>query len=230
MWLGWRASCESSSVFRLKCVLWGASGHAQVLAGLVEQLGGEVCASFDLRADLPAVRGEKAYRGPNAFATWLAETPRPEEFTGVICIGGTYGNERIQVVNTFHSTGVRLTPLVHPAAFVECSATLGPGSHVLAGAVVAARACIGRACIINHNATVDHESTLSDGVHIAPGATLCGLVEVGTGAFIGAGATVLPRLSIGDDAVVGAGAVVIKSVPSGAVVAGNPAKTLRREQ
>jgi carbonic anhydrase/acetyltransferase-like protein (isoleucine patch superfamily)/dTDP-4-dehydrorhamnose 3,5-epimerase-like enzyme len=44
------------------------------------------------------------------------------------------------------------------------------------------------------------------------------------GASIGAGAVILPGLSIGRQAMVGAGAVVTRSVPSYAVVMGNPAR------
>ncbi|HEX8148845.1 MAG TPA: acyltransferase [Pyrinomonadaceae bacterium] len=47
------------------------------------------------------------------------------------------------------------------------------------------------------------------------------------GASIGSNATILCGLEIGERAVVGAGAVVTKSVPPGAVVAGNPARVLR---
>ena len=49
------------------------------------------------------------------------------------------------------------------------------------------------------------------------------------GASIGSNATILCGLEIGERAVVGAGAVVTKSVPPGAVVAGNPARVIRRE-
>jgi UDP-2-acetamido-3-amino-2,3-dideoxy-glucuronate N-acetyltransferase len=47
------------------------------------------------------------------------------------------------------------------------------------------------------------------------------------GASIGSNATILCGLEIGERAVVGAGAVVTRSVPAGAVVAGNPARVLR---
>ena len=47
------------------------------------------------------------------------------------------------------------------------------------------------------------------------------------GASIGSNATILCGLEIGERAVVGAGAVVTKSVPPGAVVAGNPARVIR---
>ena len=46
------------------------------------------------------------------------------------------------------------------------------------------------------------------------------------GASIGSNATILGGVEIGERALVGAGAVVTKSVPAGAVVAGNPAKII----
>jgi acetyltransferase-like isoleucine patch superfamily enzyme len=48
------------------------------------------------------------------------------------------------------------------------------------------------------------------------------------GASIGTNATILCGLTIGEGAIVGAGSVVTSDVPDGAVVAGNPARVLRR--
>jgi acetyltransferase-like isoleucine patch superfamily enzyme len=53
-------------------------------------------------------------------------------------------------------------------------------------------------------------------------------VRIADGADIGAAATILPGVSIGRGAVVGAGAVVTRDVPANAVVAGCPARTIRR--
>jgi UDP-2-acetamido-3-amino-2,3-dideoxy-glucuronate N-acetyltransferase len=50
------------------------------------------------------------------------------------------------------------------------------------------------------------------------------------GASIGSNATILCGLEIGERAVVGAGAVVTKSVPAGAIVAGNPARVIRNTE
>jgi acetyltransferase-like isoleucine patch superfamily enzyme len=47
------------------------------------------------------------------------------------------------------------------------------------------------------------------------------------GASIGSGATILSKVTVGERAIVGAGSVVTKSVPAGAIVAGNPASILR---
>jgi len=48
------------------------------------------------------------------------------------------------------------------------------------------------------------------------------------GASIGSGVTILANLTIGEGAIVGAGSVVTKDVPANTIVAGNPAKVLRR--
>ncbi|MDQ3878558.1 MAG: N-acetyltransferase [Actinomycetota bacterium] len=47
-------------------------------------------------------------------------------------------------------------------------------------------------------------------------------------AAIGSGAVLLPGVRIGTGALVGAGAVVTKDVPADTVVAGNPAKEMRK--
>lgn len=56
----------------------------------------------------------------------------------------------------------------------------------------------------------------------------CVPTRVGRGASIGSGAVILCGVTIGTGAVVGAGAVVTKDVPADTVVAGNPARVLRK--
>jgi acetyltransferase-like isoleucine patch superfamily enzyme len=51
-------------------------------------------------------------------------------------------------------------------------------------------------------------------------------IKVGNFVFVGAGTTLMPGVEIGDNVIVGAGSVVTKSIPSGVVVAGNPAQIL----
>jgi len=48
------------------------------------------------------------------------------------------------------------------------------------------------------------------------------------GASIGSGSTILSRVTVGENAIVGAGSVVTKDVSPNTIVAGNPAKLLRR--
>ena len=48
------------------------------------------------------------------------------------------------------------------------------------------------------------------------------------GASIGSSATILAGVTIGEKAIIGAGSVVTKDVPPSTIVAGNPAKVLRK--
>ena len=53
-------------------------------------------------------------------------------------------------------------------------------------------------------------------------------IHIGDGCWLGAGVIVVPGVTIGDNAVVAAGSVVIHDVPANTLVAGNPARVIRR--
>jgi len=53
-------------------------------------------------------------------------------------------------------------------------------------------------------------------------------VTIGSDVWIGGKAIICPGVTIGDRSVIGAGSVVTKDVPVGVVVAGNPARVIRK--
>lgn len=50
--------------------------------------------------------------------------------------------------------------------------------------------------------------------------------RIGKNCFIGGRSMILPGVTIGDSCIVGAGSVVTKDIPTGTIVAGNPAKPI----
>ena len=68
---------------------------------------------------------------------------------------------------------------------------------------------------------------MGDGVHLAPGVTICGEVKVGDFSFIATGATIMPNINVGKNSIVGSGSLVTKDVPDNVLVYGNPAKIIR---
>ena len=56
----------------------------------------------------------------------------------------------------------------------------------------------------------------------------CMPVRICRNAWIGAGATILPGVIVGENAVVGAASVVTHDVPADTMVAGNPARVIRK--
>jgi sugar O-acyltransferase (sialic acid O-acetyltransferase NeuD family) len=205
-------------------ILWGSSGHAKVIADLLFLEGARIAAFVDRNPETAAVLDDlPLFRSEPDLRAWLASPAGAQVGFAALAIGGSRGRDRREIGTLLRSLGLHLPTLIHPDASVSRTATLGEGTHVLAQAVIAADTVIGRCCVVNHGAIVDHETELEAGVHVAPGATLCGCIQVGEDAMIGAGATVLPRLRIGARAIVGAGATVTRDVPPDCVVTGTPA-------
>jgi sugar O-acyltransferase (sialic acid O-acetyltransferase NeuD family) len=209
-------------------ILWGSAGHAKVLASLIELCGGQVVALFDNDAQATSVlAGVPLYIGKEGFLKWIRGQSTSRNLFGLAAIGGSRGRDRIAINDYFRAHDIRVQPVIHPQASVCRTAVLGSGTQVLAHAVIAADARLGEACIVNHRAAADHECVLGDGVHLAPGATLCGCVNIGSNVLIGAGAVILPRITIGENTIVGAGAIVTQDLPAGVVAVGNPARIIR---
>jgi acetyltransferase EpsM len=125
---------------------------------------------------------------------------------------------------TLLSQGATLQSVCHPATIVSPSASIGPGSTLLAGAIIGPRVALGRGVIINHAASVDHDSEIGDYGNICPGARFGGCVQTEPGVFVGLNASVLQGLRLGENAVVGAGPVVTRKVAPGEAVVGIPAR------
>jgi sugar O-acyltransferase (sialic acid O-acetyltransferase NeuD family) len=200
-----------------------------VLAEAIHLISGKLVALFDNRQVASPLVGVPVFEGLTGFESWLATEKDAHSISGLAAIGGAKGQDRIDIHQIFLDRGLRVPRLIHPQAYVSSSASVGWGSQVLALANIAAGVVLGRSCIVNHRASVDHECQIGDGVHIAPGATICGCVNIERNVFVGAGAVILPRIHLGENCTVGAGAVVIRDVPSGAKVVGNPARVIAKD-
>lgn len=121
----------------------------------------------------------------------------------------------------------RYATLVHPAAVVGLSCSVGPGSIVHAGAVLTADVRIGAHAVIMPAVVLTHDDVVADGVTFGAGARVAGGVTIADAAYIGSGALLREQIVVGSGSVVGMGAVVTQSVPSGEVWAGVPARRLR---
>lgn len=133
---------------------------------------------------------------------------------------------RRNIVAKLNLPDSRWATIVHPSAHVSPSAHLEPGSIVLAGAVICSGASIGKHCIINLGAKIDHDVHVGDFVHVAPQAALGGGSRVEDDAYIGMGAIVRDHLTVSSRTLVGMGAVVSKQFAPGKTLVGIPAREL----
>jgi acetyltransferase-like isoleucine patch superfamily enzyme len=126
---------------------------------------------------------------------------------------------------------------------------IGDETKIGAFVEIQKNATVGRRCKISSHSFVCEGVTIEDNVFVGhgvmfindiyPRATANGQLQteadwkvdrtvVKKGASIGTGATILANVTIGENAIVGAGCVVTKDVPANSIVAGNPAKVLRK--
>lgn len=197
--------------------LLGASGHAKVIIDSLKASGIKISGLFD---DNPKVKELLEY---NVYGPFDPIRLGDEEL--IISVG--LNHIRKKIVDKLPGE-IRYGNAIHPSAIISEHASLGEGTVVMQGAVIQSCVSIGKHCIINTTASVDHDCLLEDYVHISPNATLCGAVKVGEGSQVGAGAVVIPGIKIGKWSLVAAGAVVMKDVPDNVLVLGNPARVVKR--
>lgn len=207
---------------RNKLIIWGASGHALVVADIIRlRCDYEIVGMLD---DVnPERRGELFDGLPIVGGREQLDDLR-RQGVGHIIFG--FGNcaARLLLAELVREKGFALATAIHPRSVIAESARIGAGTLVAAGAIVNPGAVIGENVIVNTTASIDHECIIDDGAHICPGVTLGGSVTVGRAAWVGIGATVKDHVRIGAGAVIGAGSVVVEDIPAGVLAYGVPAR------
>ena len=146
----------------------GAGGHGAVVASAIRQLDLEY-KFFDDKTDQ------------------LIASRNLVEF--IVAIGDNKIREQIYL----NQTGWPVT-IIHPSAIVPGSIVICDGTFIGAGVIINACAEIGNNAILNSGCIIEHHCVIRDHAHIAPGATLCGNVEIGEGALVGANSVVLSNV------------------------------------
>jgi UDP-2-acetamido-3-amino-2,3-dideoxy-glucuronate N-acetyltransferase len=146
---------------------------------------------------------------------------------------------------------VKLGQDVRIAEFVNLyGCTIGDGTKIGTFVEIQKKAFVGKNCKIQSHTFICEGVTVEDNAFIGhsvtfindkyPRATTAGgelqteadwQVEptvVKKGASIGSGSTILSNITIGENAIVGAGSLVTHNVPPNTIVAGNPAKIIRK--
>jgi UDP-2-acetamido-3-amino-2,3-dideoxy-glucuronate N-acetyltransferase len=115
---------------------------------------------------------------------------------------------------------------------IQKGAKIGANCKISSHTFVCEGVTIESGVFVGHSVTFINDryprATNADGQPQTEADWSCQSTLVKRGASIGSGVTVLGGITIGEDAIVGAGSVVTKDVPPGTIVAGNPARILRK--
>jgi len=195
-------------------IVYGASGHGKVIIEILE--------SND-------VQGIRIWDDADKPPMWQypVEKPAPETAANEEAVISIGVNATRKKVAAKLSGFLKFGRAIHKDAYLSKRATVGEGTVIMAGVRVNADTQIGKHCIVNTCASIDHDCVLEDFVHISPNATLSGDVRVGEGTHIGSGASVIQGIRIGKWCTIGAGAAVIRDIPDHSTAVGVPARIIK---
>lgn len=173
--------------------------------------------------------------------TWILFGEKEEVFSFIDTNKEKIKKYRIE--NDRRNSAIPLLDLTKVEARIEPGAMIREGAHigknvvVMMGAVINIGATIGEGTMVDMNAVVGARGTLGKNVHLGAGSVVAGVLEppsstpviIEDNVVIGANCVILEGVHIGKNSVVAAGSVVTQDVEEGVVVAGTPAKVIKKK-
>jgi len=203
-------------------LILGTGTFAVEIADVASEIPGVTVAGFV--ENLDRAKCEKPLDGKRVY--WIEELGAMAATHRFVCGLGT--THRSRFTEQAEALGCEFATLVHPTARVPASSSLGKGTIINAGVIIASHTQLGAHVSVNRAATIGHHTRIGDFVTIGPGVNLAGNCQIGAAVYVGIGATIIDNLTIGPHSVVGAGAVVTENVPERVLVVGVPAKIVKR--
>lgn len=157
----------------------------------------------------------------------IAELGNPDSYSFGIAVGDNAIRERIYNELQAKHENLNFPSLVHASATVSSFASVGDGTVVMPQAVIGPNSKVGKFCLINTQASIDHDCVMLDYSSLAPAAVTGGAVVIGTRSAVSMGATIKNGVKIGNDSVVGANSYLNKDLPDNQLAYGTPAKQVR---
>jgi sugar O-acyltransferase (sialic acid O-acetyltransferase NeuD family) len=210
-------------------VIFGASGHSGVVIDIIEKQGAYAIAGL-IDTYIPAGSERFGYRVLGTEHDLPLLIGELGIVRGVVAIGSNFARCAMARRILYAAPEFRFIPAIHPSAQIARGVSIGPGTVVMAGAVINTNSWIGEHCIVNTNASVDHDNVLERFSSLGPRAVTGGNVRLCEYSVLALGASVIHGRTIGAHAVVGAGATVIRDIPELVVAYGTPAVVARTRQ
>ena len=142
------------------------------------------------------------------------------------------GNNKIRaaLAEQIRAKGGNVPTLIHPTAVVSKFATIEDGVVIHANSVVQADVKIGQDTVVSYNVSVTHTSEIGKACYLAFGSTVGAYVNIQDDVFVGQAAAIVSGKVeyVGDSSIIGAGSVVIANIESSSIVAGNPARLIKK--
>jgi len=119
---------------------------------------------------------------------------------------------------------------IHPLAYVNPTSKIGFGSLLLPYAATSAYSVVNNFIHVYTNGFIGHNTVVEDYATIAAHGVLGARIVIGTGAHVGLNSTVREDIKVGKYSIIGMSSVVVADVEEFSIVAGNPARFIKKIQ
>lgn len=134
--------------------------------------------------------------------------------------------KRRRLIEEYEKSGCRFETVVAPSAIITPHSYVGEGCAIMQGAIIN-RAKLGKNCVINSGAIIEHDCEVGDNTFIGPGVVVGGFTTIGENCFIGLGAKIGNNVKIGDNITVAMGAVVSGDLTEPGIYHGFPLRCFK---
>ncbi len=144
----------------------------------------------------------------------------------LVGVGYKHADFRRQCFERFSPT-IAFPTIVHPAAHLEPTVTLGAGTIVGPGCVFDGGVLIAENCYFNPGCIIAHDTSIGANSFCGPGVTLAGFITIEDDCFLGVGTTVIDNVRLTAGTQTGGGTVVTADITEPGLYIGVPARKLR---
>jgi sugar O-acyltransferase (sialic acid O-acetyltransferase NeuD family) len=201
-------------------IVIGAGGHAVSVANVALSSGYKIHHFVDKNKNGSDLLGHK-------IISDIGDLKDIDSYSFGIAVGDNAVRERIYNELIAKYPSLHFPALIHQSATVCLFSNIGCGTVVMPNAVIGPNSKVGKFCLINTQASIDHDCVMLDYSSLAPSSVAGGTVQIGIRSAVSIGATIKHGLKIGNDSVVGANSYLNKDLPNNQVAYGTPAKQVR---
>lgn len=202
-----------------KLILIGAGGFAKSVIDSIDEK------KYSIEGFVDNIKSG-SHLGYKIYANNLDDLENKEEYCYFVAIGDN--TKRTYWYNEIVKRNLEIINVIDKTAILSENITFGRGIFVGKLAIINSDVRIGENVIVNTKALIEHGCKIGNNANISTNTVLNGDVTVKNNCFIGSSAVINGQLTIYENSIVGSGTVVIRDVERNLVMAGIPAKIIRR--
>lgn len=209
----------------MKSVIIGAGTYGEVYLAYLQEAGVDIVGFLDDAPKSNLIKNIPVLGGIDSL-------PLLKDRYGVEAVYCPLGNNKLRVKFLSHAKelGYKTPNYIHPSVTISPNVTIGEGVYILLGTTIMPYTTINNYVMISMGVHLAHHTVLEEGTFLSTGCNFGASIVAHKYTYCGISSTIMTGIKeLGEDCLIGAGAVVIRDVEPRTVVAGVPAKVIKRK-